>query len=433
MITSSSRRSLLQLRIIGRLTRGPAKTVTELAASVSAQRPAVSRSLKSLEQQGLVQRGKECWKVTEAGRAEAKGAATKVADVLEAAQKVSTILDWRGLGLGLDIAGMQELLRPKFEVMMDFGQLYQSLAPPAAFTDQLVKLSVSDQLKTSLSEAMQPLLDASAKWRSFLGGIASSKAALAGVADMMARNNALVAGALENMQGLSVLAQLRNTALDELLYSGVADHVRSVSQTYKGLLDWQTERMAPDFSRLSPEAMWRDITVPTVTVSSYTRSLRWTVHRDEGELPPLEQLDFEEGAGSQLDDLLGSLNPRFVDMRHGSWQALRSNNPDKSRHAAVSYRELVRELLTLLVPDAMVSNDVPGSKMKSAIKRLLGGSESSAEFAVAVSDAIYGLYSYLSKPVHTGYRHPQAVRAALLSGEGLLLFLLVHRPGSEAQ
>jgi hypothetical protein len=258
-----------------------------------------------------------------------------------------------------------------------------------------------------------------------------SSQAFAAVADIIAHNNALVASALENMQALSLTAQLRDMALDQILYAGAASHVRDVMMAYSSLLDWQTERIAPISSRLSANMAWQDLTVPTVTVSSYTRSLRWAVHEDERELPALEQLDFEEGAGSQLDDLLKSLNPRFVDMRHGSWQALRSNNPDRSRHAAISYRELVRELLNLLVPDAMVSNDVPGSKMKRAIKRLLGGSESSAEFAVAVSDAIYGLYSYLSKPVHTGYRHPQAVRAALLSGEGFLLFLLVHRSTSE--
>jgi len=410
-----------------------------LAHSINAQRPAVSRSLKILRQQGLIQRDKEGWKVTNAGATEAGDALSRLGAALQAAQKVRDSFDWKlsALGLGerfaLDTAWMEEAIRPSLDAIMGFERVYQSLAPPDAVAGQVAGWAVSDQLTRPFAEAMQPLLDAAAQGTSLLAEIVSSKASLAGVADIIARNNALVAGALENVQALSVATQIRDLALDQILYAGVADHVRDVTAAYGGLLEWQTSLVAPIPLQLSPDIAWRDITVPTVTVSSYTRSLRWGVHREGDDLPALEQLDFEEGAGNQLDDLLGTLDPRFVDMRHGSWQALHSNNPDRGRHAAVSYRELVRQLLALLVPEAMVSGDLPGSKMKGAVTRLLGGSESSAEFAVALSDAVYQLYSYLSKPVHTGYGHLQAVRAALLSGEGLLLFLLVHRSSSQAE
>jgi hypothetical protein len=43
---------------------------------------------------------------------------------------------------------------------------------------------------------------------------------------------------------------------------------------------------------------------------------------------------------------------------------------------------------------------------------------------VDVSTAIVSLYNYMNKITHSDVRHEQAVRAALLTGDGLLLFLL---------
>jgi len=432
-LSGTSRRSLLQLEILARLDRGVVKTVTELADSVNSQRPAVSRSLKTLRQQGLVQRGKEGWKLTDAGGAEAKEAATRVADILEAARKVaeSTIWDWPGLaheqGFMRKMLSIQQALSSRLAASFDVGQVFQSLAPPPLPRELFMVSSTMEQVMKPISEAIQPFLDAQAQHNTLVGEIMRSQAAFSGIGELITRNNASIARALENIQAVGLATQVRATSLDQVLYVGVTDHLRELGQAYKGLLHSQIARLADIRPAVPPDLAWRDITVPSVTVGSYTRSLRWEVHREGDHLPALEQLDFEEGAGSQLDDLLESLDPRFVDMRHGSWQALHSNNPDRARHAAVSFRELLRQLLVLLVPEAMASRDVPGSKMKSAVQRLLGGSQSSAEFAVAVADAIYSWYSYLNKPVHTDYKHLQAVRAALVAGEGLLLFLLVHR------
>jgi hypothetical protein len=400
-----------------------------------------------MQQQGLVRRDKEGWKLTDAGREEAREAATRVVEVLEAARKISQSSIWRWPGLAIEeefgryMVSMREALVSSAAeacAALDMRELYQnviqphifqSLAPPPDFMEQFTVLSVPDQLTR---DAMRPLMDVASHYRSLLADTVSSKA-LAGVADMIARNNTLVAGALENMQGLSVLAQLRDMALDQLLYAGVADHVRNVTLTYKELLDSRTQQITSASPQLAPRFVWQGMTVPTVTVSSYTRALRWKVHGEQEELPPLQQLDFEEGASGQLDDLLADLNPRFVDMWHGSWQALQGNNPDRGRHAAVSFRELLRQFLDLVVPGGMASGDAPGSKMKSAVRQLLGNSESSAEFAVAVADAVYSLHGYLSKVTHTNYSHTQAVRAALVTGEGLLLFLLVHRSTAEPE
>ena len=69
---SASRRSLLQVRILLRLEQGPARTVSELAVVIGARRPSVSRSLKTLRNDKLVERRRNGWTLTSAGEEEAK-------------------------------------------------------------------------------------------------------------------------------------------------------------------------------------------------------------------------------------------------------------------------------------------------------------------------------------------------------------------------
>ena len=69
---SASRRSLLQVRILLRLKQGPARTISELAVAVGARRPSVSRSLKTLRNDELVEDGRNGWILTLAGEEEVK-------------------------------------------------------------------------------------------------------------------------------------------------------------------------------------------------------------------------------------------------------------------------------------------------------------------------------------------------------------------------
>ena len=71
-MTSASRRSRLQVRILLRLAQGPARTVSELAEAVGARRPSVSRSLKTLRNDKLVERRRNGWILTLIGEEEAK-------------------------------------------------------------------------------------------------------------------------------------------------------------------------------------------------------------------------------------------------------------------------------------------------------------------------------------------------------------------------
>ena len=55
-----------------------------------------------------------------------------------------------------------------------------------------------------------------------------------------------------------------------------------------------------------------------------------------------------------LADALKEVDPRLLRLWEGGWHALQSSNPDKIRHALVSLRELVTQILHKLSPDAEV-------------------------------------------------------------------------------
>ena len=64
------RRSLLQLRILLQLDREPSGTISGLADKLRVYRSSASRSLHSLERNGLVQHGDGLWCITAPGRRE---------------------------------------------------------------------------------------------------------------------------------------------------------------------------------------------------------------------------------------------------------------------------------------------------------------------------------------------------------------------------
>lgn len=67
-----NRRSFLQVQILIGLQEAPAKTITEIAERIDALRPSVSRSIRSLKEQGFVYRDRQGWHLTEDGLEEAR-------------------------------------------------------------------------------------------------------------------------------------------------------------------------------------------------------------------------------------------------------------------------------------------------------------------------------------------------------------------------
>ena len=90
---SASRRSHLQVRILLRLEQGPARTVSELAVAVDARRPSVSRSLKTLRNDELVERGRNGWTLTLAGEEEAKRRSQELSRVADSLRRTFEGID----------------------------------------------------------------------------------------------------------------------------------------------------------------------------------------------------------------------------------------------------------------------------------------------------------------------------------------------------
>jgi hypothetical protein len=267
-----------------------------------------------------------------------------------------------------------------------------------------------------LHEAIQHMVQSQQMASSLVGAFAElSKAnfAYAGIETLLASNNALIANSLASINHIGVLSDFSSLKLDALLYGGVSDDILEVTRTFGRLF-------APSEAR--DRAVVADRQSPAIATSSYASSLSFALDSDSEPMP--------NNLGSvvdRLDEHLMSLDPGFVNMRRGAWDALASSNPDRCRHAAISHRELFRRVLQRLAPDVRVDIQVRGSKIKGRIKQILGGSESSAEFVVAVSGASFALYEFLSKPTHADFSNQEAVRGALMTGEGLLLFIFEER------
>jgi hypothetical protein len=68
------------------------------------------------------------------------------------------------------------------------------------------------------------------------------------------------------------------------------------------------------------------------------------------------EFDLEDEIEASIDELLTDLNPDFRVMWVGAREALRSENPDRSRHVAFSLRELITHVLHALAPDDAIQN-----------------------------------------------------------------------------
>ncbi len=87
-------------------------------------------------------------------------------------------------------------------------------------------------------------------------------------------------------------------------------------------------------------------------------------------------------------------------------------------------RELLRVVLKRLVPDQELSEDGK-TRLKARLRKLLGGSESTAEFAASMSLALDGLYDRLNASTH-GEASLGVVYGLLLAVDGVLVVVMEH-------
>jgi DNA-binding transcriptional ArsR family regulator len=414
-----------------------------LARSLEKRRPSVSRSLKTLEEGSLVKKDRKGWILTDEGREEAERVSVRLAETVSSAKEIVVrtlgidqlrTIDLPQMSLGLTgdltriLAGnwsrdLKELMTmasierfPNADLLKSLGAISQS----AGVISQISK-SAMDMLRPSLTA----VLEVQGAYTNLFRQFSEPGAFSLDVQNLVAGSSILTNEALQNIGAVGLAASSLGVQLDQLFYPGVAGHLRDVGDSYRAFT-----ASAISHLELSPppvSLVQRDIAVPSLTFASYTRSLRSAAPSRTEEDSSLVSSYGEEGVGRELDVLLGRLKVEFVRMRRGGWEALRSGNPDRFRHAAVSHRELISHVLRETSPDAPIEEGKPGSRLKNQVKNLLAESGTSAELAVSLSTAVFSLYKYLSKVTHADVRDEQAVRAALLTGDGLLLFLLSHR------
>ena len=442
-MTSPSRRSVLQVRILLRLEHGTVRTISELAVEVDAQRPSVSRSLKTLRNDNLVERKRSGWNLTLTGEGEAgrrKQELSRVADSLQRTYKaVTPAVLWNAKSTISDslLSGILT------ENMRSFA-----LVPPVSAFDtlpkvlpQLVSPTVTDTLAQSfaplaniqrglfeeLAQSLAPL----AETQRALSGVIAQSIAVPDLGLFVSQNNAMVAKAIEDIHAVYSAPNIRVHGLDKVLYPGVLRDVQEIGASYRTLL---SEIAKLDIARENLSEMqhsWAKMLIPSSTVFNFTHSLRSEVALEqETESVTFSRFSHWENSHEMLERLLTDLKPDLVDKWQGSWQALRGSNPDRLSQAAFSYRELIRMVLDVLAPDVEVDQSEQGSKRKKQVRQVLDGRE--GDFAGAMVEGLPKLYDFFSKSAHTFYRNEVAVQAALVAGDGLLLFLLSSRRTSNS-
>ena len=421
--------------------------------AVDAQRPSVSRSLKTLRNDNLVERKRSGWKLTLTGEDEAKRCnqelslvvdslrrtykAVTAVDVMKARNTMSesfvsgVIAKHMGssalvtLGSALDAfpKTVPQLFSPT-----PVDMFTQSIAPLAdnqrrlskVFTQSIAPLADNQRrLSKVFTQSIAPLADTQRR----LSKVFAQSIALPNLGFVVSQNNSIIASAIKDIQAVYSAPHIRVQGFDKVFYPGVLRDIRDISASYRMLFSESSKMAAARRDLTAVQQIWSRMLIPSSTVASFTHSLRSGVAlRPEPNIETLPPLPGREDPRELLDLLLADLNPDLVDRWKGSWQALGDSNPDRLSQAAFSYRELIRMVLDELAPEVEMDPSEQGSKRKKQVRQVLDGRE--GDFAGAMVEGLPKLYDFLSKSAHTTYRNEVAVQAALMAGDGLLLILL---------
>jgi len=488
----TSRRSTLQTQILASLDHSTADSVTALARELGAPRPSVSRSLHRLKADELVERVGRQWHITEAGGKEAARAVSNLQettrDVVEIAGKkfraasrisemtvgealqksslgslgkmMSSIPD-PTLGLPFNLAGELCALQqfpnissmaeramaiPNFQLsdaaataigsMSAFlngeynptSKLLASVAGEALsgsiatqFASNLGINAVAKPLTPDIQSIVSPLLAAQQSYASLLGGVSARELPFS--FEAIAAQSSLLSSTLSDAIQLP-------TALDLLpaeLWT-IPNWLGEMSQSLQGVFEAELVALqdipAGEIGSLYPERL----VYATAPVVHYAETSRHLLRRETEHSTAVVEEWTDDLGNEELDPLLARLNPVFVDKRKGSWIALNGTNPDRLAPAAGSQKNLLLQVLRLLVKDADLpdTEDAPGSKIKARIKQIMGGSKSEAEHVKCVADAVFSGYSIFNKYDHTNQKNALALRAHMQTAESLLFMVLIR-------
>lgn len=279
--------------------------------------------------------------------------------------------------------------------------------------------------------AASPILTAQDAFASFLSALPATEQLVS--YGLIAEQTSLLSTALDNVLTLGrfpTAAQLISESVGAD-YAQIPNHLLSISDSLSAVFQDQLHIAHVAAWDRSPKDVAELLLHSTAPVTSYSSAVRYLT---ESEAQPATQpyADHEPMGNEGLDPLLSRLDPDFVGKRRGSWIALNGTNPDRLAHAAGSQKNLLLQVLRLLVSDSEISYvdlNEKGSKIKARVKQIMGGSESETDHVMAVANAVVTGYAIYNKYDHTNQKNEQALRAHLQTGEALLFMVLIRLNG----
>jgi DNA-binding GntR family transcriptional regulator len=438
-------RSVLQMRIVTAVSKEPGLSVTEIAEKVDSSRPAVSRSIHSLRDDGVVRVHERKWYVTDVGRREAAVYSDRfmatVEQVAEQAARLAEVIPPKQLAATHQ--AIQDALAPGFhQLLKDQQQRWRELLPNDVIQDQIRALSrvVPDDYLKSMGAA--PALFEAAKLapqiEDVIGRFADLQIAQASftkhqlqigdlggaAADVLRQHHRSIASIADNLFAIRQLSTI-GPAQRYLTESAAVEHLDRMTASLADVVRSSGVSTMPDAAWHHPASTGMAIDA----VGYYSHGVRRGAEAEvltENDGPSVH-IDHPEADFHELDLLLGAVEPRWVEMRRGAWDALRRQGPDCYRHAAVSQRELITQVILHYIPDAELPTDPEttpnGTRLKARLKILLG-SKSRAHYATSMIDAILLHHGQLCTFTHTQPGHEQALYGILRMGDGFLHFML---------
>jgi DNA-binding MarR family transcriptional regulator len=459
---TNQRRSLLQIKILILLDRESVNTITEIAAKIETQRPSVSRSLKNLKAQKLVTRGKRSWQLTKLGKSEASKARKDIAELKERfVDSIGSLTDV--LIENKNFSSILDNIKPSFQLANPLSQISKAMEFSPIFEQLTETLRISlpiFDLQNSLvlpirESVLKPLYDLqgdlSDTFRTLSEGITSPV-----LETLINQNNLFISNSIANISFLQ---------LDEKLnkFNWLASDLANLSQSFSALEEGQAKQFASyldmveaaetaqtkqvasylDMVEAAETAQTKQVAsyldmvqaaetaqamlLPASTFSLYTDSARYLVNAETDTRAPITSDHYDISGDKGLDDLLYRLNPNFVDMRRGTWNAISQGGPDSLRHAAVSQRELLRQVLEHLVP----SNSLPdeqrhGPQLKARLREILELQQDEANFIEKMANALVSFNTQLNNYTHGNKKRQQILVALLHTGEGLIRYIMVQ-------
>ncbi len=478
-------RSELRHRILAALSPEPASSVTSLAQELGVLRPSVSRSVRSLEDAGLITRQGRFISLSEAGQEElhrldaelsvkVKRSTDLATRILEQAKETwetfgnSSLLrlaetfassPFLQLGEGLSkisVSPLSEVLANSARLQLGEGvakssllQLSETIAnsPGLQVAKELASSSVflvakeaANNASLQIAQALEAI-NATASIQAVNLGLLQSwkQEVFSPLNHLVLENNVLLSNMMVDLEALTKIGTTVSQSLGSLINQTA--WTTKVYNTY--FLD-----VIRDFKQIPTfDSLELSLTIPTTGAASLIGSTRRFVESETLSLPEEEPVNLYVARTytyseryvvltPKLEAYLKPLGQRFVDKWEGAWHTLYSQSKGHSQ-ATHSGRELLIQVLAYLAPDNVFTKedcrkhgvDKPSRKMR--IKHILDYDHQSAvEFIDSMATTLDRMYDVLVGEAHrrddNNHLDDTIVGQLAALGASLIMLLSLH-------